>query len=115
MSTTAKNETTQRVRTRLGDLHVRSIGAGITTVLWPSMFVDSNTWDALLPHLDDDRRYVLVDGPGLGQSAALTDVSDINGAAGAALDLLAGLGVEGPVDWVGNAFGGHVGYKLGAM
>ncbi|MET3962604.1 pimeloyl-ACP methyl ester carboxylesterase [Marmoricola sp. OAE513] len=115
MTTTAKNETTQRVTTRLGDLHVRIAGTGPATVLWPSMFVDSHTWDALLPLLPQDRRYVLVDGPGLGLSAALTEVADIDGAAAAALDLLGGLGVDAPVDWVGNAFGGHVGYKLGAM
>lgn len=107
--------TTDRIATRLGALHVRLVGDGPTTVLWPSMFVDSHTWDPVLPLLPVQRRYVLVDGPGLGLSDPLTRTSDINGAAGAALDLLAGLDVEGPVDWVGNAFGGHVGYKLGAM
>jgi pimeloyl-ACP methyl ester carboxylesterase len=107
-------ETTRAVPTRLGALHVRIVGAGPTTVLWPSMFVDSHTWDLLLPELDDDRRYVLVDGPGLGRSAPLRAVSDIDGAADAAADLLAGLDVDGPVDWVGTAFGGHVGFTLAA-
>lgn len=107
--------TTDRVGTRLGALHVRIAGDGPATVLWPSMFVDSHTWDPVLPLLPAERRYILVDGPGLGLSDPLTRVSDVNEAAGAALDLLAGLGVEGPVDWIGNAFGGHVSYKLGAM
>lgn len=111
MNTTT--EQTRTVPTRLGDLHVRILGTGPTTVLWPSMFVDSHTWDPLLPLLDPDRRYVLVDGPGLGRSEALTRVSDIAEAADAATDLLAGLEITEPVDWVGNAFGGHVGYKLG--
>jgi pimeloyl-ACP methyl ester carboxylesterase len=79
------------------------------------MFVDSHTWDAVLALLPAKHRLVLVDGPGLGLSDPLTRTSDINGAAGAALDLLAALDVERPVDWVGNAFGGHVGYKLAAM
>lgn len=107
--------TADRVNTRLGALHVRIVGDGPTTVLWPSMFVDSHTWDSIQPLLPAKRRYVLVDGPGLGLSDPLTRTTDINGAAAAALDLIAGLDIEGPVDWVGNAFGGHVGYKLGAM
>lgn len=103
------------VPTRLGGLSVRVVGEGPTTVLWPSMFVDSATWDRLLPLLPIDRRYVLVDGPGLGSSEPLRKVSDIDEAAGAALDLLEQLDIRESVDWLGNAFGGHVGYKLGAM
>src|SRR5690242_8172198 len=78
------------------------------------MFVDSHTWDRLLDLLPAGRRYHLVDGPGLGRSAPLTRAVDIDAAADAAVELLTGLGIDEPVDWVGNAFGGHVGYKLGA-
>lgn len=78
------------------------------------MFVDSRTWDPLLPMLKQDRRYVLVDGPGLGRSDALTRESNIAEAADAAQDMLASLQITEPVDWIGNAFGGHVGFKLGA-
>jgi pimeloyl-ACP methyl ester carboxylesterase len=107
-------ESTALVPTRLGRLHVRLVGQGPTTVLWSSMFVDSHTWDPVVPLLPRDRRYALVDPPGLGLSESLRVASDIAGAADAATDLLAGLGVDGPVDWVGNAFGGHVGFKLAA-
>ena len=116
MSTTTA-EHTRTARTRLGDLHVRtanSTASGPPVILWPSMFVDSHTWDPLLPLLPADRRYVLVDGPGLGLSEPLTETSDIATAADAAADLLTALEIDGPVDWVGNAFGGHVGFKLGA-
>src|SRR6478752_1728239 len=95
------------VPTRLGRLHVRSIGEGTPTILWSSMFVDSHTWDPVVPLLPSGRRYHLVDPPGLGASQSLRGASDIAGAADAATDLLAGIGVSGPVDWVGNAFGGH--------
>jgi pimeloyl-ACP methyl ester carboxylesterase len=105
---------TSEVPTRLGRLHVRTIGEGAPTVLWSSMFVDSHTWDPLVPLLAPDRRYVLVDPPGLGLSEPLASASDIAGAADAALDLLEGLAIDGQVDWVGNAFGGHVGFKLAA-
>lgn len=102
------------VKTRLGRLHVRLLGDGVLTVLWPSMFVDSHTWDRLVPLLPVRRRYALVDPPGLGRSDPLRRVTDIDGAAEAARDLLDGLAATGPVDWVGNAFGGHVGFKLAA-
>ncbi|HWJ07909.1 MAG TPA: alpha/beta hydrolase [Nocardioides sp.] len=117
--TTSLGEQVSRVPTRLGQLHVRTVGPadGAPTVLWSSMFVDSHTWDPLLPLLPTDRRYFLVDPPGLGLSEPLRSASDIAGAADAAADLLDGLdglGVDGPVDWLGNAFGGHVGFKLAA-
>lgn len=105
---------TSEVATRLGRVHVRTLGEGAPTVLWSSMFVDSHTWDPLVPLLPTDRRYFLVDPPGLGLSEPLRSASNIAGAADAAMDLLKGLGIDGPVDWVGNAFGGHVGFKLGA-
>ena len=109
---TLVDERTSVVPTRLGRLHVRTIGEGVPTILWSSMFVDSHTWDQLVPLLPQDRRYVLVDPPGLGLSEPLRVVSDIAEAADAAADLLDELDVAGPVDWVGNAFGGHVGFKL---
>ncbi|HEX5858141.1 MAG TPA: alpha/beta hydrolase [Microbacterium sp.] len=85
------------------------------TVLWSSMFVDSHTWDRVLPALlagAPGREYVLIDPPGLGRSEPLRRRSSIEEAADAARDALRGLGASGPVDWVGNAFGGHVGYQL---
>jgi pimeloyl-ACP methyl ester carboxylesterase len=107
-------ESTTEVPTRLGRLHVRSIGEGIPTILWSSMFVDSHTWDPVVPLLPSGRRYHLIDPPGLGASESLRRDSDIAEAADAAADLLGELGIRSPVDWVGNAFGGHVGFKLGA-
>lgn len=105
-----------RVPTRLGDLHVRSIGTGVPALFWSSMFVDSGTWLRLLPLLPD-RRCVLVDPPGLGRSEPLHRRTSIAEAADAATELIGELrrnGVLGdePVDWVGNAFGGHVGFEL---
>ncbi len=116
MAGPSQNLIPAKVKTRLGALSVRIHGEGPVTVLWPSMFVDGDTWDLLVPRIRG-RRLVIVDGPGLGESDALTRESDIAGAAGAAIDLLTGLADAGlihaePVDWVGNAFGGHVGYEL---
>jgi pimeloyl-ACP methyl ester carboxylesterase len=106
-------DSTLSVPTRLGRLHVRTVGDGAPTVLWSSMFVDSHTWDPMVRLLPPGRRYLLVDPPGLGRSEPLGRPSDIDGAADAATDLLGELGIDDPVDWIGNAFGGHVGLKLG--
>ena len=95
-------------------MYVRIVGPDRlpTAVLWPSMFSDGHAFDRVVPLLTQRRRLVIVDPPGLGDSDPLRVVSDIDGAAGAAADLLAGLDLPLPVDWVGEAFGGHVGYKL---
>jgi pimeloyl-ACP methyl ester carboxylesterase len=102
----------RRVATRLGELAVHEHGEGPVAVLWHSMFVDSSSWDRVVDALGRSRRLLIVDGPGFGASAELTRVTTIKECAGAAVDLLDALGVDGPVDWVGNAFGGHVGYQL---
>src|SRR6187431_2405158 len=109
-------EHTERIETRLGTLNARVIGTGRLTILWSSMFVDSHTWDRILPLLIDGstirRRFVLIDPPGLGLSDSLVRRSTIGEAADAARDALASLGADEPVDWLGNAFGGHVGLNL---
>jgi pimeloyl-ACP methyl ester carboxylesterase len=52
---------------------------------------------------------VIIDGPGHGRSAAPQHRYTLEDCAAAALDVLDNLEVTGPVDWVGNAWGGHVG------
>ena len=76
----ARTQETHRVPTRLGRLHVRVLGTGPATVLWPSMFVDGRTFHPLLPLLPG-RRLVVVDGPGLGASEPLGRRSTIAEAA----------------------------------
>jgi pimeloyl-ACP methyl ester carboxylesterase len=107
-------ETTTSFSTRLGRLHARVVGDGPAVIAWPSMFVDGTTFDAMLPDLAADRRVVVLDGPGLGLSDALKRRSSIDEAADAALEVIEALG-EGSVDWIGNAFGGHVGFKLARL
>lgn len=108
-----------QVPTRLGRLAVRDIGAvgslvdETPVVLWHSMFVDGTSWTRVLPTLTARRRVLVVDGPSHGASEPLARAADIGECAAAAGDLLDAMGI-GPVDWVGNAWGGHTGLHLAA-
>ncbi|HEX9041078.1 MAG TPA: alpha/beta fold hydrolase [Trebonia sp.] len=97
------------VATRLGPLHVQTAGSGLPAVLWHSLFVDSTTWNLLLAPLAAERRLVLIDGPNHGGSPPVRHPFTIDDCAGAAADVLDHLGIGEPVDWLGSAWGGHVG------
>lgn len=102
------------VPTRLGPLRVETIGSGAPALLWHSLFVDSTTWVRVRQSLAATRRLVIVDGPAHGHSAAPQGPFTLDDCAGAALDVLGHLGIDEPVDWVGNAWGGHVGITFAA-
>ncbi|WAC55485.1 alpha/beta fold hydrolase [Gordonia sp. SL306] len=111
------------VRTDLGRLHATIVGEGPVTVLWHSMFVDGRSWQRVVPALAEHRTLVIVDGPSSGRSDRLDRSVDIAACADAAVELVTDLragfdqaaGVdESGVDWVGCAWGGHVGLHLAA-
>ena len=102
------------IATRVGPLHVRQVGSGPPAVLWHSLFVDSASWRHVEQSLSADRRLILIDGPGHGASGDTGKPYTMRDCAEAALDVLNALGVAEPVDWVGNAWGGHVGITLAA-
>jgi pimeloyl-ACP methyl ester carboxylesterase len=95
--------------TRLGPLHVRATGAGPTALLWHSLFVDSTTWARLEPALAKHHRLILVDGPCHGTNPPVRGPLTLDDCVGAAIDVLDHFGLAEPVDWLGNAWGGHVG------
>ncbi|MGS0684430.1 alpha/beta fold hydrolase [Nakamurella sp. GG22] len=102
------------ITTRVGPLNVQTIGSGPPAVLWHSLFVDSTTWDRLLPRLATDRRLVLVDGPNHGANPRRKIRFSLADCVGAAEDVLGHFGIDDPVDWLGNAWGGHVGIMFAA-
>jgi pimeloyl-ACP methyl ester carboxylesterase len=97
------------VTTRLGPLNVRVTGAGPTAVLWHSLFVDSSTWARIEQPLATGRRLLLIDGPCHGTNPPITRPFSLHDCVGAAIDVLDHVGVDEPVDWLGSAWGGHVG------
>lgn len=106
--------TAHPVTTRLGSLAVATIGSGPPAVLWHSLFVDSTTWTRLTPRLDGERRLVLIDGPNHGANTPRGRPFTLEDCVGAAVDVLDQLDITGPVDWLGNAWGGHVGVLFAA-
>lgn len=106
--------TTEFVATSLGRLSVRRTGTGPPVVLWHSLFVDSRSWCELPEHLADHRSVVAIDGPSHGGSDPVTTDFTFADCLRAAEEVLDGLGLRDPVDWVGNAWGGHIGIQLAA-
>ncbi len=100
------------IDTSLGRLHVEVDGQGPPAVLWHSLFVDSRSWLPMARPLREDRRLILIDGPGHGKSDPPPAQFDLDDCAKAAIEVLDALGVAKPVDWLGNAWGGHVGLTM---
>lgn len=103
------------VPTGLGALAVTEIGEGPPLVLWHSLLVDGRSFEAVTPALSARRRLLVIDGPDHGQSVGPADARSytLDDCADAALAVLDALGLE-RVDWVGHAWGGHVGAVLAA-
>ena len=109
-----------RIPTKLGDLSARVVpGPPPVAVLWHSMFTDSRSWIPVIESLRGQRTLVLVDGWSFGASAPLEQVvPDFNvacvQAAVAVISRVQNELAPGPVDWLGSAWGGHVGLQLAA-
>jgi pimeloyl-ACP methyl ester carboxylesterase len=102
------------VPTSLGRLNIRRVGSGPPVLLWHSLWVDSGSWGPLVDSLGAHRQVVAVDGPGYGGSDPIHRDFTLDDCANAAVEVLDHLAITGPVDWVGNAWGGHVGITLAA-
>jgi pimeloyl-ACP methyl ester carboxylesterase len=100
------------VDTVVGGLAVTTTGTGSPAVLWHSLFVDERSWERVAPRLAEDRRLILITGPGHGGSTDPHCRYDLVDCARAAAEVLDALGVGERVDWVGNAWGGHVGLRF---
>jgi pimeloyl-ACP methyl ester carboxylesterase len=104
--------TSDSVSTDLGRLHVRRKGDGPPVVLWHSLFVDSRSWGVLVDELARQRTVYAIDGPSHGESDSVERDFTFDEVVASAEQALDRLGLTEPVDWVGNAWGGHVGIRL---
>ena len=102
------------VNTPVGALEVTIEGSGPTVVLWHSLYVDDRSWDRVSGELSSLRRLVRITGPGHGASEPTAHPYSLIDCSNAAIAVLDALELPGPVDWVGNAWGGHVGLMLAA-
>jgi pimeloyl-ACP methyl ester carboxylesterase len=104
----------EQVPTRLGPLSVTRHGdGGAWLVLWHSLFLDGRSWDPVLPVLTPGRSVLVLDGPCHGTSAGPERPFTLDDCAAAAVEVMDHFHAE-TVDWVGNAWGGHVGVVLAA-
>ena len=97
------------IETTVGRLTVHVSGTGSPAALWHSLFVDERSWQRVTGELARDRRLIVITGPGHGESGDPGRRYTLRDCARAAVEVLDALGVTEPVDWVGNAWGGHVG------
>ena len=106
--------TQTRFRTSLGEISATIVGRGPYALLWHGMFVDGDSWGSVIRDLAVHRTLVIIDGPGYGTSSPLTRLSSIEECAEVGAQIIEQLGVE-DVDWVGAAWGGHVGMTAAAL
>ena len=102
------------IDTAVGRLAVTTAGTGAPAVLWHSLFVDERSWKRVAAELAQDRLLILITAPGHGESGDPHRRYDLLQCARAAEEVLDALDVAEPVDWVGNAWGGHVGVRFAA-
>src|ERR1700761_1174973 len=109
-----------RIDTKLGQLSARVVsGPPRVAVMWHSMFTDSRSWARVTDDLCAERTLVLVDGYGFGDSDGLDRpvpefIEECGRAAGYLVSQVQSEVAPGPVDWLGSAWGGHVGLQLAA-
>ncbi|MDQ4504582.1 alpha/beta fold hydrolase [Sinomonas sp. ASV322] len=105
---------THIISTQAGPLEIAIDGRGAPAVLMHSLFVDSRSWDRIRARLAEDRRLIIITAPGHGRSGDPGRRYSIGDVADAAVSVLDSLGITDPVDWVGNALGGHAGILFAA-
>jgi 3-oxoadipate enol-lactonase len=102
----SKEAAPRLIQTLLGKLAVRIVGHGPRqVVLWPSILCDSHIFDALTSDLADLATFVLIDGPGHGESPGTGREFLMSDAGHAMLEIMDVLGIEkatvGGVSWGG--------------
>ena len=103
----------QTVQTVLGRIRLQVAGSGSPIVFWPSLLMTGDMWHGVAENLIARRQVVLVDPPGQGGSAPLTDFFSFADCARCVADILDGLGLD-KAHFVGNSWGGMIGATFAA-
>ena len=99
---------TEFVKTQMGRLAVQARGHGERTIiLWPSIFTDHRIFERLARTLGDNLRFILVDGPGHGQSAGVETEFSMGDCAKALRDVMDHYGLQSAI-LGGTSWGGLV-------
>ena len=104
----------QDIPTCLGLLRVRSIGQGEAIVFWSSLLMDARMWMAQVRYFSQGYRVVLINPPGHGDSAPLSQPFTFAECARGVTEVLDALGLE-RCHFVGNSWGGMIGGTFTAM
>ena len=94
------------VGTDFGDIVVRTGGneSKPVMVFWPSLLLDSSMWSRQVEHYAPDYRIVLIDPPGIGESAPLRQAMTVADSAACFGQILDSMGIESCIA-VGNSWG----------
>ncbi len=103
----------RQIETGVGTLAVFELGDGPPVFLWPSLYADHVSLLPVITELARSRRCVVVDPPGHGRSSLAPRRYTLDDCARAALQIFDALGID-RADWIGNAWGGHVGVCVAA-
>lgn len=106
---------TQRVATPAGELAVRAVGRGPTTLLlWHALYADASMWAPLAARLGDEYRLLIVDAPGHGASGLPEGPLTMAASGAALLAVLDAFGAERAAV-VGCSWGGIGGVHAAAQ
>jgi len=97
-----------------GRMRIRRRGAGEPVLLLHGIGRSLEDWDEQLDRLAGRFDLVAVDLPGFGWSARTADRMTLGAMAASLPQVLAALGIDGPVHVVGNSLGGAVAMRLAA-
>ena len=95
------------VDTHFGALRVRRTGSGAPLLFWPSIYMDGSMWEPVAEAMAAQYEVILIDPPGHGASAPLTDIITLSDCADLVASVLTKLDL-GPAVIVGNSWGGMV-------
>lgn len=93
-----------------GGWHYRESGQGPTLILLHGIGMSHAAWDAVIPRLISTRRVIAFDIPGFGSTPPLPNRTPptIANLVDSLEESLADIGIDSPVDFVGNSLGGCI-------